>query len=476
MKVPVPTLRARPRSCTRLRAVDLRPPALHFGAATIGLLALLVRLPWMFDRVDPEQPPDTLEYLAMASAVQHGTLFPDGALPRTPGYAYLVALCDLLPGPAAANTAAVQHLLGVVLAVAVCLLGARWFGRAVGLISGGLLAISPQMFAIEDAVLPDFMLGTLVFAACALTVWAAAPRRRTRSWPWVAVGAATAAAVLVKPVAGVLIALVPLALLPASAGWRRTALATAIAAATALVALSPWLIRNAIVHDRPSLAGQLGMTLYNRVFEIDGRPIVPRGSAQSRVAAVYGVRAVQALGLRPHAAVHGVLMERFGYDGWQASAAMRKLAVDEIRRYPFTFARRTFELASGPVRSAPGAEQAALPLRPRAGDAGTGVARASWWVSQRVGKAWWIVTLHGWAIVAGLLLCDEARRLRLLVISAGAALVALAVAATHGGVDRYWWSLHPGVVLAATAGAAAIVAAVARGRRRRRPAPPSASA
>jgi 4-amino-4-deoxy-L-arabinose transferase-like glycosyltransferase len=451
-------------SARRVRAAATVGPVRPLFLATILLTALaaVVRLPWMHARAVFYPAADTPEYLAMARAVHAGTIFPEGSIPRTPGYAYFVALCDLLPGSPLSNVAFVQQALGIALVAAVCLVAASWFGTAVGLCAGGLVAVSPQLFAIEDEVLPDFLVAVLVFAICVLVLRAAAPARRHRRTPWIGLGLLIATAILVKPVVGVLLAAGAVVLLATGAGRRRAVIASGLTVAAAVAGLMPWIVHNAVVHGSPSLGGQLGLTLYNRVFEVDQRPIVPGPTAQSQVAAVEGGR-LAAEGLRPHVATLVALQQRFGYDVRTAAGVERRLATAEIRRYPLRFTGRTVTLAGNAGAAAPAQGASARALLPRAGASRTDLARTTWRAAESISSAWWIVALHGWAILGGLLVARGAARRRLLGLATTAALLALVTALTHGGLDRYWYELLPLTIVAATAGAGALLATLVRG-------------
>lgn len=434
------------------------------GAAfVITALAALIRLPWMHGRLALFPPADATDWVGMARSVAHGTAFPEGGIPRTPGYGYFVALCDLLPGAPMDDVALVQHGLGVALVAAVCLLGSAWFGAAVGLASGAFLAISPQLFAIEDETLPDFLTACALLAVAVLVVRAAAPDRLAGRRPWALAGAAVAAAALVKPVALLCLAAIPIVLLAARAGRRRTALATLVAGVTAGLALTPWVLHNAVVHGTPTLSNQVGITLYNRVFEVDGRAPVADGSAQSAVVRQRGA-ALVAQGLRPHVAALTALQERFHYDTWEAAGVERRLAEEEIRRYPLDFAWRTVRLAAGAAPAARPERAAAVALLPRAGTSRTGLPQLAWRLAAEISGAWWVLTLNGWALLAGLLLARGRARARLVALVAVGALAVLATAVTHGGLARYWDELLPLTVLASAAGTGAVVAALLRGR------------
>src|SRR4051812_29717707 len=366
------------------------------GPAVLGLAALAVRWPFLHDRAAPALAPDARDYLAMARAVRGGDPYPEGSIPRTPGYAFFVAACDLLPGPAEANVALVQHVLGALLAVAGLIVARRWVGRATAWACGGLLALSPLLFAIEDDVLPDFLVAVLLFGAAVLLAAQAARAARGRWAAWAAaLGAVLAAAALVKAVALVALAIMPLALLAGGWAWRRAMAAWGLSIAVAVVVLSPWIVHNAVAHGTPTISGQLGITLFNRVFEVDGRP-VPQDDAQAFEVATAGVREASAAGLRLHVAALDVLSRRFDFDSWQAAGAERRIAQDAIADYPLAFLGRTVGRAGAAAPDARPAAAAAAPLVPRAGGSPVGASRAAWDAGELLGRAWWILTLNGW--------------------------------------------------------------------------------
>jgi len=450
----------------RARTTPWASRGLAAGAASVGALALLVRLPWLHGRQVFFPAADTPGYVEMARSVGRGAVFAEGGLPRTPGYAWFVWACDLLPGTPIDNVATVQHLLGVALVVGVCLLAWRWLGAAAGLVLGVVLAVSPQLFAIEDEVLPDFLVAFLLAATVALAVAAASAAGRRRWWLCAAVGATAGAATLVKPVAGLGLVALPAALLTTGAGAdgggahaRAVLRGTLIAGGAALSCLLPLMVHNAVTHGKLAVSNQLGVTLFNRVFEVDGRPVPTGPSAQAETVARVAVPRV-AQGERIHAAAYSALMDRFGYDGWTAAGVERRLALQEIGRYPVAYARRTVALAAGAAPSGRPDEAAASALLPRAGTSDTAIASWAWGWARRLGDAWWILALHGWAALFAIALARGRARVALTTTLSVVVVGALAIAATHGGLSRYWWELAPLVTLLQVAGAVSVAGAL----------------
>ena len=160
-------------------AARLRPARRLPWAIAVGLLALLVRVPMLGDGTGWVDSP---LYERLAGSLLRGEGFSSGGHVfgdsyRTPGYPILLAGFRLLPGPTAAATGTMQHLLGAAFAVAVLVVAWSFFGRATGVIAGTLLAIAPLQLFVEHAVLPDLAFGVVAGILVAMVAEAAARDR-----------------------------------------------------------------------------------------------------------------------------------------------------------------------------------------------------------------------------------------------------------------------------------------------------------
>jgi len=234
--------------------------------------------------------PDTTIYWELAGKIRRGEPFEltfYGALPhfalRTPGYPLFLAACQAVFGPRVLPVRLVQSALG-----AWCVwLTARLVRRALTdradpsgavwtapLIAAAFVALDPYVVANSALVLSEALfLPLMLLAQCALAaLWGPSDgaggslrRRAVVGWGVVA-GAATGAAVLVRP-SWALYA--PLALMIwvvfSPRGARRTAFLRAALVAVALAAvMAPWWVRNARVFGRFVPTAQwMGASLYD---------------------------------------------------------------------------------------------------------------------------------------------------------------------------------------------------------------------
>jgi 4-amino-4-deoxy-L-arabinose transferase-like glycosyltransferase len=190
---------------------------------------------------------------------------------RTPGYPLALVpalLADRVLGRGEAELAlAGQDLLGIALAVSIMLVGARHFGRLVGVAAGLLAAIAPVLLVLERMTYPDLLYACGVFAGAALLAEGAV-RGGDRRW-LAASGVAFGLTAYVKPAAQPLLVVPLLALLISSRGARTAWVGGAVAAVAMLLVMGPWLLRNA-VDGRVGMNQQSGLTLFYRAFDEDG--------------------------------------------------------------------------------------------------------------------------------------------------------------------------------------------------------------
>jgi 4-amino-4-deoxy-L-arabinose transferase-like glycosyltransferase len=423
------------------------------GALLLAVVSLLVRVPFVAGRHTPPEQLDTTTYFATADQIGAGHLFFQDMLTRGPGYSIFVLIADLLPAEREHAIAFTQHLLGIVLIVAAFLFAWRWFGTVAAWMTGILMATSPLLFVVEDDALPDFLFGGLVFAVAAtlaLLLVKAVPFPRV--WP-VVVGLLIGIAALVKPVAQVLL-LAPLLTLPlAGWAWRAVVRDVALVVLGCLVVIGPWMVHGLIRYGSPSLSAQGSLTLFNRVYEVDQRPL-PLDTADGRAVA----RAVER---RPDERIHAVafdtLYQANAHDSRDTLAAMRRLAVEGIEGYPVAYA---FDSVTGidrfvsEIRTRGGAGD---PYTPRAGPLGTALPRAVWSGGTVVSIVWLVITAFGLTALAAVVLGSRERRLAAAALLVVWLLVALATVATHGGLPRYSMQLAPITWMLSVAGLTIVV-------------------
>jgi len=433
----------------------------------IGMAALLVRLPLLFVEVELPPDSDTPGYLALASHIPDGSFA--GVL-RTPGYPVFLWLAGLAPGRIADNAVIAQHLIGVALAISIVTLGWRLFGRASAVIAGTLAAISPMLIGLEDVVLPDFLFAVAAFGGAGALGFAAVTGYENRRI-LVLAGASFAAAAYLKPVGQVLILAAPLAFLPFGGDLRRGARASAVVVATMLIAVSPWLARNAIGFGELGMSNQAGITLFNHAFELQGLP-VPADQPQGPLVAELTATANATKGQRPSSYVP-LHLQRRGWSHQDAIGIMRRLAVTAIRREPGGYIRTSFDRLGTAVDdldahpypySALGHRLNAVAWLPDKGS------KAVLKAGELLTHVWFLLTAHTLLAVA-MLFVPGPRRTAAAALLSVALLVWAATVLTHGGLWRYSVQVAPEVWIAGSAGLALVAGAL---RARLKTSPPVA--
>jgi 4-amino-4-deoxy-L-arabinose transferase-like glycosyltransferase len=216
---------------------------------------------------------DTPSYLSPAWELAEGEEFALSAR-RTPLYPLFVFAVLKLGGYDLRHLVLVQHLLGVASAGLAYLLGRMVYGRAAGLIAGLLVALSGPLLVYERFVMSETLYTTLLLLALLAVLLAA---RRPRAVGLILAGLALGLAILTRPLAQVLLPLLPLALLLRSGAQRsnsRSGLGSTLRACAwygfglALVLL-PWSARNWVSHGGFGTEGALGQALISRTLRHD---------------------------------------------------------------------------------------------------------------------------------------------------------------------------------------------------------------
>ena len=197
---------------------------------------------------------------------------------RTPVYSLFIAATIGLLGTELLALAFVQHLMGIATALLTYGLGRYTFGRPVGFVAGLLTAIAGPLIVYEHQVMSETPFTfTLVLSALAFVLAA----RRPTAFRLVGAGLALALAILTRPIAQLLLPLVPLVFLLQFRGWRAALRATVLVGIGVSLLLGPWIVRNKLVHDTASTAG-VGRFLIGRVLKWDSEfrllPAAPPGA------------------------------------------------------------------------------------------------------------------------------------------------------------------------------------------------------
>lgn len=187
---------------------------------------------------------------------------PDGL--RTPLYPLFVAATYAFAGERPPSVAAVQAILDSITALIVGAIVAALLGRRAGFAAAMLYALTPVQWRYAAMLLPEVLLAFLVSSAAWLLVRLTQSRENpgdlripgfsgTR-WA-IACGAAAGLAALTKPnLAGLALILGGAALWSLWSDLRKALIGTAAIIITAAVVVSPWVIRNWAVFERPFLS------------------------------------------------------------------------------------------------------------------------------------------------------------------------------------------------------------------------------
>ncbi len=255
------------------------------AAWLILLVALLLRVGYVAVTPDYTFVHDASDYDRGAMSIARGEGFPDSRRPgrasafRPPAYSLLLAGSYKLAGVEHAKVAqrvVPARILGIIIStLIVAMIGvvaAQLWGRKVALLAMGGAAVYIPLILVGGAAMSEplfalFMLGAL---AAALQ-----HRRSTHRWRWVlATGVLAGLTILTR--ANAMVLLLPLALAVWTVRPRFSPRALAVPAllvVVAVVTVSPWTIRNAIVLDRfIPVSTQLGSALagtYNDQARLD---------------------------------------------------------------------------------------------------------------------------------------------------------------------------------------------------------------
>ncbi|MFL5781975.1 MAG: glycosyltransferase family 39 protein [Thermoleophilaceae bacterium] len=414
----------------------------------------------MFGRHEATPGGDSAGYLQLAASIVHGRGFGDGY--RTPGYPLLLAALDPLPGRPEDAVVAIQHMLGVGLVAAVVLIAWRSFGRGAALMAGALAAATPALVYVEHAILTDFAFAVALLAGALALERALDHPARLR--PLILTGIAFGIAALLRPVGEFLVVAPVIALAYRLRRPRAVLRGSAVAGLAMLVVVAPWVIRNAVVIDRPTLSVMGGDTLFVRAFEVDGLPI-PADTATGRLAA-NAVRRQPAA--RPVVAVTAALARR-GDSRLAILDAEGAVAITAIRRAPFTYLGGTVRETSrmsldsrlvGQAANAPANDtflrfpvpgHTPLPVRG---------STTVWSATRPLAGLWRLLSLHGFAAVLVLFLGDPRARRACVAFGSVWLAVAVGTALGRGALTRYAIELAPITWILGSAGAVHLIVAL----------------
>ena len=329
---------------------------MDFGLWSVVALAAAVRLAFAL-RPPPFLTPDSQGYFLPGWELAHGLGF-GPELRRTPAYPLFIGLVVFLLGDDLRGLTLAQHGLGVLTAGLTYALGRRAFGRLAGLLAGLAVAVSGPLLVYEHTLMTEALFTVLLTLAVLLAL--VALRRPTRA-PLLAAGLALAAVSLTRPVADVLLPLLPLALLAHHRAWRPALRGTAWFALGLGLLLVPWMARNALAHGTFSAEGALGQALIGRTVRHDdyrkfyrcptdgqiGAGDSGRGESATRPSdGALRIICEEAAGGEPSG---GTITQRvrdeLGLSQTETSNVLRQLAIEAIARRPAYYLISSLKMA-----------------------------------------------------------------------------------------------------------------------------------
>jgi 4-amino-4-deoxy-L-arabinose transferase-like glycosyltransferase len=243
-------------SMPRWRAGALRVPATAVWLAGLTLLALALRLFWVFYTDTTPLGGDPHWYYVVGANLAKGYGFvatrnelneiiapgkPTAYWP--PGYPFALAAAFKLFGISNTHAQVMNALLGACAIPFVYVLGSALFDRRAGLASAALYATFPSAIVWTPVLFPEPLFVLLFLAALCLVV---VPPKTERAWLAVAgFGLLTGMAALTRG-EGLLLLPVAAVYWLARSGWRLALRNTAIAVVLAVATIAPWTIRNAV--------------------------------------------------------------------------------------------------------------------------------------------------------------------------------------------------------------------------------------
>ena len=256
----------------------------------LGLVARLT-LAFVMGGSHAARPAESAEYLAIARSVAEGggfvlpaasTAGPAGrgaeaeGARHMPGYPLILAAAKAAFDAPDRAVLIFQSLCGGATLIVVIAMAGRLAGLWAAVAAGALLTFDPYQVYVSAQMVPAVPMGLALAAvtALALKFIESVSNGARRGWVWAALaGLALAAATYLEAWAAGFVLPAGLAAL-ASKQRRRLLTGWAVAVATLGVALTPWLIRNAVEVGAPVLTTDTGLRLYEGTIPAGDRPDV----------------------------------------------------------------------------------------------------------------------------------------------------------------------------------------------------------
>jgi 4-amino-4-deoxy-L-arabinose transferase-like glycosyltransferase len=229
----------------------------RYAPLAIVVLALAIRIAVVAADTGYQPTDDAFEYDYYARSIAQGEGFTrSGYLKqggptaiRGPAYPYLLGFTYTLSGESTTAGRLLNAVLGALTVALIFALGSRIWGFPVGLVAAFFAAVFPPLVLLSRDLVSEslFLPLELLAVLCMLNF-----RRAGGSASWAAAtGVALGAAILTRNTGLALVIPVAIGLAPAGIGpWAKRLRGPAIGLACALLAMTPWLVRDAVEFDR----------------------------------------------------------------------------------------------------------------------------------------------------------------------------------------------------------------------------------
>jgi 4-amino-4-deoxy-L-arabinose transferase-like glycosyltransferase len=222
----------------------------------IALAGVVIRVVYVVVRGDAEPGLDATWYFLEAGVLRHDHAFAEpqvflvdraatAAFP--PLYPGLLALVQALFGDGIRTSQLAGAALGGVTIALTGVIGRRVADATTGLVAAAFAAVSPMLVAVDGSMMAETVFVPLVLGVVCASI---AAQTTNRSGWWLLAGALAGLCALTRADGVLVVALVIVVALMSARRWR----ATAFVLVAAAVVIAPWVVRNAIRLDTPTIA------------------------------------------------------------------------------------------------------------------------------------------------------------------------------------------------------------------------------
>jgi hypothetical protein len=324
----------------------------RLALVVILLLASCVRAAYFF-RAPIFIYEDSIGYFESGYELARGIGF-DLPLRRTPGYPLFLAGSIWLMGEDLLGIVFVQHVLGILTAALVYLLGKGIFGWAAGLLAGLMVALSGPQLIYEHSLMAEAFFTFLL----TLALWLLIRGLGTGTvWSVAGAGSALGLAAQARPIAAAVVPALCFALFLQPIGWRRRLAQAVLVTLGFAVIVAPTFVWNRIRANEVGpgvgsfLYDQLARRHYHYALPSPKSPAAP--AADDRQAAARRALLNLMRDQRSRQAVDRRLRGELGLTEAEADRAMRDVALEIIgnqpARYVEALVRNSVEIMLGEV-------------------------------------------------------------------------------------------------------------------------------